>query len=1278
MLDEGQLCEVTSPLGLVYPTNGLSKVNVIRSVAEIESSSPQKFPQDRPPRPFSNPTKSLQLGHVFRDNNNLGQTYNTDITQISRPSSTPTHCNLRLGVPKHQASYLSKMSGTLIRETKTMDEIVNDAGYNKSLSQQGAHEDLSLVIETTVPCVSPALTTISSVSQLLADDYTPTTNLPNVFSPFRPASNLGDKKNPPKGRNYRSHLKRPHSAVTLASNSLDVEAVALRPSSAPKRLLEDVFEPVSSLLASGTTLSFDNMSSQMEICGHENNRNPPPKSTLEALVASDSPLLFFSSAFSADADKDPVQLCNLFGASSPPQKQCTLPSLSDQPCRINISLGLEPINVDFLPNDTESDGLNANSANSVSSSKSMVSLDLSETNITNADEPIELKSNLNVSPADLTLDNATSLTTQFNAYVEAMRSYAAELCPVDCVIMLERCRPFNCDTSFMKYFHEQYLCPILSNLNGGPPLNADFGRDAYTSLYSLHGFYWRKPLDFVTWVPDTPIIYRILKQLSTLQHEGRHANDHSSDSLQGIPGHELVEAAVRAFDAIDRVRRGLCRQVQRHLVLLVVSPIDLKELTEYEFVNASHTNHSAYASTNRSHLTSSLENLRQRGVALSAFSPVRSPSLLKLFELVNGAPASTFYDRRWLTVALSKRLLNSDSPERRIVGPAAAAFHAQAEAEINLLEEQNQSGSSTFKDTNNNNDNGHSSPNSPHSQGVLERHTFQTQILPLNDTGSPNIAQPRVVHVVGPDCGVINNNSNNDNNSLSVYSSNRPTVSTTAAFCTISPTGNYSSSSGTATITHSVGTRFATDAHRLSEHSCNPLSVGYSGPNSVDQPGSVYGSDSVATPQAPSLSLMSPQQSYNTGSSVTTQMVSPVSSMALSMSNPTPNSHSQPSVQCAPYQQQQQQQQQHLPLQHSHLHHAIQTHVSVTGPPMSPCATGQAAFRSPSNANSPSAPQPLLGSSGLPSPSAASSSVRIRGRQYSPQMNSTGLTQTASTAPPQRHASPHSLLTTQQNAPQSMRSHTLNSPDTMSANLGAGGRNASGSLNSTGYSGQPPVPTMSHSSHFTPSPYSHPNGMGSGPSQSTSMNSLALSSTAHSQQTCSPYSNYDATAVTANCRHSASSGSLTTSPVNPPYGQLMTTTVASNNTGRSSNLNISMNDLNYRELVSDSNFRSQLNMQQLWGPTALITVIHAHQDSPVVHRLSSPLSSGYILAHVLVEIPHSEEAFALITALSTRINPMALPLGILSPSSNAMPNMLASGSIALVCLTYNPKRSCVQ
>ncbi|VDP92348.1 unnamed protein product [Echinostoma caproni] len=293
----------------------------------------------------------------------------------------------------------------------------------------------------------------------------------------------------------------------------------------------------------------------------------------------------------------------------------------------------------------------------------MASLDLGDTNLKNADLQISPKSNLSDLPSDSILDGPTSLSTQLNAYVEAMRSYAAELCPVDCVIMLERCRPFNCDTSFMKHFREQYLCPILSNLNGGPPLNADFGRDAYTSLYSLHGFYWRKPLDFVTWVPDTPIIYRILKQSTTLQHEERHASDRT-ESVQGTPGHELVQAAVHAFDAIDRVRRGLCRQVQRHLIILAVSPINLDKLLQSESTDAPpHVNGTDHDSTVGSKLTGPLENLRQRGVALSAFSPVRSPSLLKLYELVNGAPASTFYDRRWQTVALSSKLnLRSSSP----------------------------------------------------------------------------------------------------------------------------------------------------------------------------------------------------------------------------------------------------------------------------------------------------------------------------------------------------------------------------------------------------------------------------------------------------------------------------------------------------------------------------------------------------------------------------------------------------------------------------------------
>ncbi|CAI2739036.1 unnamed protein product [Dicrocoelium dendriticum] len=111
--------------------------------------------------------------------------------------------------------------------------------------------------------------------------------------------------------------------------------------------------------------------------------------------------------------------------------------------------------------------------------------------------------------------------------------------------------------------------------------------------------------------------------------------------------------------------------------LLAVSPINVNDL---------------YADTLKpledTMLKEPLTNLRRRRVALSVFSPVRSPSLLRLYELVNGSSPSLFCDRRWQTVALSVQLLNSDSPERRIVGPLAADSHAQAEAELVLMEQQ--------------------------------------------------------------------------------------------------------------------------------------------------------------------------------------------------------------------------------------------------------------------------------------------------------------------------------------------------------------------------------------------------------------------------------------------------------------------------------------------------------------------------------------------------------------------------------------------------------------
>ncbi|VDP95095.1 unnamed protein product [Echinostoma caproni] len=50
----------------------------------------------------------------------------------------------------------------------------------------------------------------------------------------------------------------------------------------------------------------------------------------------------------------------------------------------------------------------------------------------------------------------------------------------------------------------------------------------------------------------------------------------------------------------------------------------------------------------------------------------------------------------------------------------------------------------------------------------------------------------------------------------------------------------------------------------------------------------------------------------------------------------------------------------------------------------------------------------------------------------------------------------------------------------------------------------------------------------------------------------------------------------------------------------------------------------------------------------------------------------------MINALSTRVTPVALPLGILSPPPNTLPSMLPTGTVAYVCLTYNPKRFRVQ
>ncbi len=55
----------------------------------------------------------------------------------------------------------------------------------------------------------------------------------------------------------------------------------------------------------------------------------------------------------------------------------------------------------------------------------------------------------------------TRVRRKRRTFLDAMKLYVDTLQPVDCVIMVERCRPFSKDTCFMKSFKAQYLSKIL-------------------------------------------------------------------------------------------------------------------------------------------------------------------------------------------------------------------------------------------------------------------------------------------------------------------------------------------------------------------------------------------------------------------------------------------------------------------------------------------------------------------------------------------------------------------------------------------------------------------------------------------------------------------------------------------------------------------------------------------------------------------------------------------------------------------------------------------------
>lgn len=1127
----------------------------------------------------------------------------------------------------------------------------------------------------------------------------------------------------------RADLKRPRSAVSSYTDSPLTEDES-RPFSAPKRLYNDGCDSGPSLFASRTTLSFVT-SDSITLVNEQapSGESDPPKSTLEALVASNSPMLFFTADYTAAADRITSPLCDLIAASTEKSRTPLLDNYDTVESNFNLDL-------ESTCTDVESDILNLNSAaNSISSSKSLASVDLGEANVMKGSDSHNTSPTSNLSASSEALSNGcVSITTHLSAFVEAIRSYAAELCPVDCVILMERCRPFNCDTYFMKYFREQYLCPILSNLNGGPPLNADFGRDAYTSLYSLHGFYWRKPFPSTTWVPDTPIIYRILKRIATLQHEERHASD-QTDLFKGTSGCRLLESAVQAFDAIDKARRGLCKQVQRHLLLLAVSPINVNDL---------------YADTLKpledNVLKEPLTNLRRRRVALSVFSPVRSPSLLRLYELVNGSPPSLFCDRRWQTVALSVQLLNSDSPERRIVGPLAADSHAQAEAELVLMEQQqkhmHQQQMQQPPPPPHESPNGHYDPREPRLVNSPIPSSRPTVLLPrsnslsgvhttvavsdhqpvasltVNSAGTPTESMYRSV-------GRTTVHNHNGTSALSpmmqlYQNSAAESMAPQNARSSRNPGHNHGSTP-TGYVSRVTGHRLAVDGNRQLDQSAqhmtvsvNSVSAGHSGPNSVDQfgPASVYGSDSVTTPQGCSAGIMSPQQPYLASASMT-QLHSPASGGAVvgvlhSTTPVTPNT-----VPAGAYPTYSQQYQQQTGFDGSGSLSGMRP---IQTAPLSPSAS-QMPFRPPSS-NAAASPGGHFAnypnSTGLPSPSGQRGSAS---RQYSPQFS------TQLQGSHQRHTSPHPGLS------QSVRTHHSSPMD----NLGSAAHSRSRSITPTNFApaanslpvSNPYAAKENHHSNTT-GPVSWNTTGGGMPSHFSGPGNPA--SSAYDPQLCRPsgalnssgYVSPDHT-MPGGCRpcthgfggsmangpvtmhrdvsnvnlkmHDASARRVDTVPPmlgvsGPPAKRQQSSPLEQLSISRSllwegeaqlvdsNTATPTSSFFGLRLLVEQTGARdiSQLNMQ-LWGHSTQLSIILVPRDSTLVSQLTGPVSGGYLLAWVLVELPQPDEACRLTAALSNSISPTALPLGILSPPPNAIPNPVPPGTIAFVCLSYSPKRN---
>lgn len=186
---------------------------------------------------------------------------------------------------------------------------------------------------------------------------------------------------------------------------------------------------------------------------------------------------------------------------------------------------------------------------------------------------------------------------------ESVELYIGSLKPKDTIIFIENVKVFSKGTSYMSDFRNFYFDHILKFLNGGEPLKADFGRDEYTSLYSLFSFSSVNS-EHKEECLDTPMIFKVMETMDVLDFAERNPLKRSLDMKA------ILKDAKDIFSYYNKIRNNHPKR-KRYFIFIICSDIVIDDINEL------------------------VGELRAMKVRFSLFSPVKYDSYTGLCDLLN-------------------------------------------------------------------------------------------------------------------------------------------------------------------------------------------------------------------------------------------------------------------------------------------------------------------------------------------------------------------------------------------------------------------------------------------------------------------------------------------------------------------------------------------------------------------------------------------------------------------------------------------------------------------